>query len=304
MSLPLPVAGDAPVCLGPQAEPKAPLVRLPQGSVDAHCHIFENPQRFPWVGNRTYTPAPAPLSRYLKMCETVGFTRTVQVNASIYGFDNNITLEAIAQLGQHRARGVVGVAPNVTVAELTRLHEGGIRGVRLSTHVAGYGGTDLLDAIAKRIQPLGWHVQLHVANAQELVALEDRLLRVSTPLVFDHLGCVHGRDGVTSAGFQVLLRMLQARDDCWVKISSWYRRSSAGAPLYRDMKPLVDALVKSRPDRLLFGSNWPHPNLFPPDVVPDEGDLVDVFNDWVPDVAQRQKILVRNPEILYGFSPL
>jgi 2-pyrone-4,6-dicarboxylate lactonase len=291
----------APLCLGPEAEPTAPVDRLPEGSVDAHCHVFA--PGYALVEGRSYTPAPAPLAAYLAMCEAIGITRTVQVNASVYGFDNQISLDVIAELGQHRARGVAGVAPDVGHAELERLHRGGMRGVRLSTHVAGYGGTELIDALASRLAPFGWHVQVHVAGGAELAGLEDRLMRVPVPLVFDHLGCVRGSEGAASAGFQALLRLLQRRDDCWVKISSWYRRSDAGAPAYADMKPLAQALIAARPDRVVYGTNWPHPNLFTPETVPRDADLARVFCDWVPDAGQRKRILVQNAETLYGFDP-
>lgn len=296
--------GAAPVCLPPQ-EPTLPArVRFPEGSVDAHCHIFADVKRFPLVAERTYTPAAAPLEGYLRVCEALGISRTVQVNASVYGFDNRITLDAIARLGLHRARGVAGVAPDIASSEIEKLHSGGMRGIRLSTHVAGYGGTDLIDAMAIKLRPFGWHVQVHVADAAELAELESRLLRAQAPLVFDHLGCVKGEDGVNSAGFQALLRILKQRDDCWVKLSSWYRRSASGAPGYSDMKPLAQALIDARADRVVFGTNWPHPNLFPPDTVPRDEDLVEIFSDWVPDLERRHQILVRNPEALYGFDPV
>lgn len=295
---------EPPLCLGPGNVVGAPQPAFPPGSVDAHCHLFGDPDEFAFVAERSYTPAPAGLPAYLRMCTALGITRTVQVNASVYGCDNSITIAAIAQLGQHRARGVAGVAPDISTTQLERLHDGGMRGVRLSTHVAGYGGTDLIDQMAAKLRPFGWHLQVHVANAAELVQLEARLLRTKAPLVFDHLGCVHGRDGVGSPGFQALLRVLQQRDDCWVKLSSWYRRSASGGPAYDDIEPLAQALVDARPDRVVFGTNWPHPNLFPPDSVPDDGELAAVFNRWVPDAATRHRILVRNPEALYGFDPL
>jgi predicted TIM-barrel fold metal-dependent hydrolase len=274
---------------------------LPPGSTDCHCHVFEDPQRYPLVAERTYTPAYAPLSEYLRMCEAVGLQRTVQVNASVYGFDNSLTLNIIAELGQHRARGVAGIEPETSTQELDRLHAGGIRGVRLSTKVKGYGGTDRIAIIGRKVAPLGWHLQLHVDGSAELKALEAMLMEVPAALVFDHLGCVRGREGVDAPGFQVLLRILKERDDCWVKVSSWYGRSDAGPPGYTDMKPLAQALVAARPDRVLFGTNWPHPNRFGSAGMPDEGDLVDLFCDWVPDAAVRQRILVANPAALYGF---
>ncbi|NDZ19032.1 GntR family transcriptional regulator [Variovorax sp. WS11] len=295
-------AAAPPLCLAPDPAPRAGRVALPPGATDCHCHVFEDAARYPLVPSRSYTPAHAPLAAYLRMCEAVGITRTVQVNASVYGTDNRITLDAIAALGQHRARGVAGLSPDVTAREIEALHEGGMRGVRLSTHVAGYGGTELIEAMARKLEPFGWHLQIHVAHGRELAELEARLLAVPAPLVFDHLGCVTGAEGVDSIGFQALLRVLARRDDCWVKLSSWYRRS-ADAEGWFDIRPLAQALVQARPDRVLFGTNWPHPNLFAPQRLPREAALIDSFCDWVPDAARREAILVRNPERLYGFAP-
>jgi predicted TIM-barrel fold metal-dependent hydrolase len=292
----------APVCIGPHPNPRKPRHKLPAGSTDCHCHVFDDPQKYPLVEPRSYTPPYLPLARYLGMCETVGLQRTVQVNASVYGFDNSLTLDIIAALGQHRARGVAGIRPDVTAAELARLNAGGMRGARLSTRVKGYGGTELLDTFAQKLAPLGWHLQLHVGNNSELAELETRLMKLPAALVFDHMGCVRGgRDTVDSAGFQALLRIVQKRDDCWVKISSWYHRSQSGAPDFADMRPFAHALVAARPERMVFGTNWPHPNHFPPETCPDDGDLIDLFCDWIPDAAVRERILVTNPAQLYGF---
>ncbi|MDA7417356.1 amidohydrolase family protein [Xenophilus arseniciresistens] len=296
-------AAAAPLCLPPQSPPEPARVALPAGATDCHCHVFEDEARYPWVAQRSYTPAPAPLAAYLRMCEAVGLARTVQVNASIYGNDNRLTLDVIRALGQHRARGVAGLAADVSAQELETLHEGGMRGVRLSTHVAGYGGTEHLERMAQRLKPFGWHLQVHVAQARELAELEQRLMQVDAPLVFDHLGCTRGGEGVDSPGFQALLRLLTRREDCWVKISSWYRRSSQAAP-HEDMRALAQALVQARPERVLFGSNWPHPNLFGDEAVPSDAGLLASFFDWVPEATQRERILVRNPEQLYGFPAL
>ncbi|MES2187105.1 MAG: amidohydrolase family protein [Pseudomonadota bacterium] len=290
-----------PVCLPFDPRPRRPRHALPPGATDCHCHVFEDPQRYPLNAGRSYTPSLATLRQYLAMCDAVGLQRTVQVSASVYGFDNSLTLGVIAALGQHRARGVAGIAADASSADLDRLHAGGIRGVRVSTSVKGYGGTDAIGVLAPRIQPLGWHLQVHVAGIGELVALEDTLLRAPVPLVFDHLGCVRGGEGVNHPGFQALLRILRQREDCWCKLSSWYRRSDLGPPDYPDMGPLVKALVAARPDRLLFGTNWPHPGLFAPETIPNDGRLVEQFCQWVPDVVVRKRILVDNPAQLYGF---
>lgn len=289
-----------PLCQGPDPHPRKPRHALPAGVVDCHCHVFGDQNRYPLVAHRSYTPPLCTLQDYLAMCEMVGISRTVQVNASTYGCDNSISLDVIATLGLDKARGVAGVAPDATPAEIRRLHEGGMRGVRLSTMVKGYGGMELIDAMAAKIAPFGWHVQLHVDKCEELAALEHRLLDCPVPLVFDHLGRVRGGEGVDAPGFQALLHILKERDDCWVKLSSWYRLSDAGPPGYGDMKPLLQALVSARPDRCVWGSNWPHPVWAGP--MPNDGDLVDLLCDWVPDAAVRRKILVDNPARLYGFS--
>ena len=289
-----------PLCQGPDPRPRKPKFSIPAGATDCHCHLFEEPGKYPLAANRSYTPPLCPLSDYLKLMETLGLARTVQVNASAYGHDNSVTLDAIAALGQSRARGVAGLHPDATGREIKRLHAGGMRGVRLSTSVKGYGGPELLEIMGRKIQPFGWHVQLHVDDGRELAGLEQPLLRHPTPLVFDHLGRVRGADGVGSPGFQVLLRVLKRRDDCWVKISSWYRLSNSGPPDYADMKPLAAALVAARPDRVVWGSNWPHPIWS--GHMPNDGDLLDLFCEWVPDEDLRMQILVTNPARLYGFD--
>lgn len=291
---------NPPLCQGPDSRPRKPKHALPAGAIDCHCHVFEDPRKYPLVAERSYTPPLCPLADYLELMQTLGIARTVQVNASTYGYDNTLTLDVIAQLGQQRARGVAGVAPDVTGKEIERLHKGGMRGVRLSTMVKGYGGTELIDTMAARIKPYGWHVQLHVDKSAELVPLEQKLLDCPAPIVFDHLGRTRGAEGVHAPGFQALLRLLKAREDRWVKVSSWYRLSDSGPPGYTDMGPLVRALVDARPDRVVWGSNWPHPIWNGP--MPNDGDLVDLFCVWVPDEAARKRIFVANPARLYGFA--
>jgi predicted TIM-barrel fold metal-dependent hydrolase len=287
-------------CLGPQA-PRVPACALPPGTTDCHCHIFEAPERYPLSGDVSYLPAPAPLSEYLRMYEALGIERTVQVNASVYGFDNSITRDVIARLGQHRARGIAGIPTDVNAAEIERLHADGFRGARLSTKVKGYGGTEAIDAIAAKIAPFGWHVQLHFGASETIAAIESKLLACPAALVFDHLGCTRGSEAPEAPGFQALLRILTRRDDCWVKISSFDGRSVSGPPRYADMKAFAQTLVDARPDRVVWGTNWPHPNHFAPHETPADADLVDVFCEWVPDAESRRRIMVENPARLYGF---
>ena len=293
-------AGEPPLCAGPDRNPRKPRHALPPGTIDCHCHVFADPKQYPLSPGRSYTPPLCTLDDYLEMCRVVGIDRTVQVNASVYGFDNSVTLDLIAKLGHDRARGVCGVSPDATAADIERLNAGGMRGMRLSTSVKGYGGMDAIETMARKVKPFGWHLQLHVGKSSELAAIESQLMSVPVPIVFDHLGRTRGAEGVGSAGFQTLLRVLKQRDDCWVKISSWYRLSDRGAPDYADMKPLVQALVDARPDRCVWGTNWPHPECAV--AMPNDGDLVDVFCDWVADEATRNRIFVSNPAKLYGFD--
>lgn len=297
-----PTVAQPAVCLPPRAQVLRPAWTLPPGSTDCHCHVYDDPRCYPLVAERSYTPAPATLKQYLAMCRQVGLSRTVQVSASVYGADNRLTLDVIAALGRDRARGVAGLRPDITAAEIQALHAGGMRGVRVSTHVKGYGGTQAIAHFAERIRPFGWHVQVHVLHADEIAELEPQLMRLPVPLVFDHMGCVRGAEGPGNRGFQAMLRLLREREDCWTKISSWYRRSDAG-PGHADMAPIVAALVETRPDRLLFGTNWPHPALSAPQQVPDDGALIDEFIRWIPDAEVRRRILVNNPALLYGFPP-
>jgi len=286
--------------LGPRPDTRRPRHRLPAGATDCHCHTFED--GYPHATDLSYLPAPAPLAAYLRMCDALGLQRTVQVNSASFGFDNSMTLDVIGKLGPQRARGVAGIRPDIGNAELERLHASGMRGARLSTKVKGYGGTELMEALAKKVRPLGWHVDLHLGGVAEIAQLEPQLMALPAPIVFDHMGSVRGAEGAGAPGFQALLRILKRRDDCWAKISSWYRLSDAGPPRWSDMAPMAQALVDARPDRLVWGGNWPHPNRYDPKDIPDDADLVDAFCEWIPDAGVRERILVANPARLYGFA--
>ena len=290
---------DFPFCPPPDPRPRAPRRPLPPGATDCHCHLFFDPARYPLVAARSYTPPLCPPEAYLALMAAVGITRTVQVNASTYGHDNRISLDFIAALGTHRARGVAGLPVDVAEAEVDRLHRGGFRGVRLSTLVKGYGGHEALAPLGARVRPFGWHVQLHVERSAELAELESTLLAHPTPLVIDHLGRVRGGEGIASPGFRALSRLLVARDDVWVKLSSWYRLTDEPGLACADMAPIARALIALRPDRCVWGSNWPHPVWN--GAMPNDGDLVDRLYDWAGDAVIAERILVANPATLYGF---
>jgi len=260
--------------------------------------VFGPSDRFPYAAGRGYTPPDCPIEAYLTLLDTLGMARGVIVHGSAHGADNRVTLHGIAQAPE-RLRGVAVIRPDVTDSELETLAAGGIRGFRLSTMLAGAVGTDHLEAMAARVRGLGWHVVLHVDDPAEIAALEDRLRRLPIAVVIDHLGRVRGGQGVGHPGFRALLRLLRDTDHCWAKLSSWYRLSDQGPP-YDDMTPLAEALIAARCDRIIWGSNWPHPILwdYP---MPNDGDLLDQLMRWAGDDATRQHILVDNPARLYGF---
>jgi len=285
-------------CPGPDFDIRPPKAAPPPGSCDTQAHVFGPSDRFPYAEGRGYTPPDCPVDRYLRLLDTLGMARGVIVHGSAHGTDNRVTLDGIAQ-APDRLRGVAVIAPGRPDAELEAMAEGGIRGIRLSTMLKGAIGTDHLEAMADRVRHLGWHIVIHVDTVDEIADLEPRLRRLPVGVVIDHLGRVRGGQGVGHPGFQALLRLLRETENCWVKLSSWYRLSDQGPP-YDDMTPLALALIGARPERVIWGSNWPHPILwdYP---MPNDGDLLDQFMGWAGDGATLKRILVDNPAELYGF---
>jgi predicted TIM-barrel fold metal-dependent hydrolase len=273
---------------------RAPKQQAPALSCDCHFHIFGPFDRFPMDPNRSYTSPPALVADYLAMAETVGLQRMVVVQASIYGTDNAVTLDAIAQFGLHRARGVAVIDDSFDDAALRRMHQQGIRGVRFNM-VSGNGTPeDQLEALARRVAPLGWHIQIY-ADGPKLLAIGGLLAGLPVEVVIDHCGGVKAGLGVQHPQFQALLRLLDS-GRAWIKLSH-YRASSTGAP-FADVEASVKALVAAAPERCVWGTDWPHPQMDP---APEAGLLLDQLFAWVPDAGVRQKVLVDNPARLYGF---
>lgn len=284
-------------CPGPRAATSRPSWRAPPGATDCHCHVFGPYGRYPLSPGRSYTPPEASVADYLAMLDTIGLSRTVIVQPSIYGTENAVTLDAAEEIGLHRARAVVVVDEGFDAAELAAMAERGARGVRFNA-VSGNGAPlEQLEQLAERIAPLGWHVQLYT-HADAMPALEPVLRRLPVPVVVDHMGGVKAAaGGVEHPGFRALLRLLEG--GAWVKLSGY--RSSAGRP-YADVAPMARALLSAAPDRCVWGTDWPHPSLHDPAEVPDDGELLDALGAWAPDEAARRAVLVDNPARLYGFA--
>ncbi len=268
----------------------------PHGVCDCHVHIYED--RFALAASATFKPPHAPVSAYRQVQRALGLQRVVLVQPTGYGFDNACLLDALAQLGDN-AIGVAVVPPDVSDAELRRLHTGGVRGVRYMMLGRAAGPLlpwDTLEAMAARIAPLGWHIDLQFDGRETLQrkALIDRL---PVSVVIDHIGRFVEPVSVHDGAFKALQSVLD-RDRRWVKLSAPYETSKLGPPAYGDVAPLARALADSRPERCLWASNWPHPNRSP---LPADADLLALLTDWVPDVAARRRILVDNPVLAYAW---
>ncbi len=291
-------ARDIPVCMAPDPDTRRPDYRPPPGACDAHCHVFGPGDVYPYAPERTYTPPDAPLARFRELQATLGLERAVLVNASCHGTDNTVILDAIASSGG-KYRGVANVDASITDAELERLDEGGIRGIRFNfvQHLGGTPDLDVFERLVARIEPLGWHVVLHF-DAADLVEFGDLLRGLPVPFVIDHMGRVPTKDGLEQRPFRILLETARM-DNCWVKISGAERISSAGPP-FTDAVPFARAILEMSPDRTLWGTDWPHPNIKMH--MPNDGDLVDLIPQYMPDAALQRKVLVDNPHRLYGFT--
>jgi predicted TIM-barrel fold metal-dependent hydrolase len=288
--------------LPPDARLRKPKQALPPGTVDCHAHIFDHFERYPLAPRRKYSPPLCTREAWMELHAALGVERGVQVHGSPYGFDNSITEDF---LKEHKGRfvGVAAVSPDIPEEKLKQLDACGFRAARLMDQFATGATTRDLETVAARVAPYGWHIEINIAKSADWVGLEPRLKRCPVPLVFDHLGRVRGGEGIDAPGFKAVLRMLTQREDCWTKISSWYRLSDEGAPTgvhsCKDMKPLVQAVLRERADRCVWGTNWPHPGLHA--WMPNDADLVDQLDSWILDAATREPLFASNAPKLYRF---
>lgn len=275
---------------------RAPWRPLPGGTVDCHAHIFDRFETYRFSDTRKYSPPQARREDWLALHRSLGVERGVQVNATPYGFDNSIT-EDFLRDHPRRFVGVATIRPEIGEKELKRLDAAGCRAARLMDQFGNAATTAQLEALAARVAPLGWHLEINIARCDDWVGLEGRLRRCPVPLVFDHLGRPRGGAGIDQPGFKVIRRLLAERDDCWTKISSFYRLSDSGPPDYADMRPFVEALLNERPDRCIWGTNWPHPGMTR--FMPNDADLLDLLESWIPRETMREPLFASNAARLY-----
>lgn len=275
--------------------PSVPKLALPAGACDAHCHVFGPAARFPFAPGRTYTPVDGPWEKLVELHDMLGLECTVLVQASCHGTDNSAMLDAIAR-SNGSCRGVAMVDRDVTDAELRRLDAGGVRGIRFNfvTHLGKDADPDTVRALAERIAPLGWHAVVHF-EADRLETLAPILKSLPVTMVIDHMGRVDVGRGMDQPAWRMLLELMED-PRFWVKVSGAERLTRQGPP-YRDAVPFARELLARFPDRTLWGTDWPHPNIRKD--MPDDGALVDLLAEVAPTPDLLRRLLVDNPTRLY-----
>ncbi len=285
---------------------------IPAGACDTHVHVIPDRAKFPFWSGRVYTPPVDTADDLLALQQALHLDRVVIVTPSVYGTDNSATLDGIEKLGQQRARGVAVIGPQTSAAELDAMYKGGMRGIRVNLEQGGVSDPAvagrLLETAVARIAGSPWHLQIY-ARLPLVAALQEKFAAVPMPVVFDHFAGAQAALGVGQPGFDAVLNLVRT-GKAYVKISGSYR-ASQNAPDYPEAAPLARALIGANPERIVWGTDWPHPdsrilpNRRATDIAPpipvDDGRLLNLLAEWTPDPAIRRKILVSNPAQLYGY---
>jgi len=277
------------------ARRRKPAFKLPPGATDAHCHVFGPGAVFPYAPNRRYTPEDAPKDMLRALHDHLGVSRAVIVQASCHGADNRAMMDCLAS-DPKRYRGVAIVNDDFTDKDYDALDKGGVRGVRFNfvKHLGGAPDMDVFNRVLDRIKGRGWHVVLHV-DAPDIVPLSDMIRKLPLPFVIDHMGRVPSAAGVEQPPFQALLELAKL-PNAWIKVCGSER---IDFPPYDKAVPIARALVAAAPERVLWGTDFPHPN---PTHEADEADLVDLVPKIAPDSLAQNRLLVDNPANLYRFD--
>jgi 2-pyrone-4,6-dicarboxylate lactonase len=295
-------ANEPPRIAGPVPHPSRPRMPPPPGAWDTHAHIFGSSDKFPYQPGRGYTPPDAPAERFIVLLDHLGFTNGLVVQGNAHVYDNSVVLDALTRFPL-RLRGVAITDTRIKPEVLRDWHERGMRGLRFHlfprqpNYIRGVG-LDVFEVFRKTMTELGWVVQFfcdHRMLASTAAALRD--ISRDMAVIVDHLGMVPAALGVGDPNFQALLRLV-GNGHAYVKLSAVYRLSTQ-FPDYPDARPLHDALVRANPERLMWGTDWPHPSI-PAEVMPDDGHLLDLFHAWTPDRQTRLRILVDTPARLFG----
>jgi 2-pyrone-4,6-dicarboxylate lactonase len=295
-------ANEPPLIAGPVPQPKRPRVLPPPGAWDAHFHIFGPADKFPYQPGRGYTPPDAPVERLITLLDHLGFAKGLVVQGNAHVYDNSVVLDALSRFPE-RLRGIAITDTRIAPEVLRDWHKIGMRGLRfhLFPQAPNYRrgvGLDVFGVFRKTMAELGWVAQFfcdHRMLAPTAAALRD--IARDMPVIVDHLGMVPAEAGVGDPNFQALLKLV-GDGHAYVKLSAVYRLSTQ-YPDYAEARVLHEALLRANPERLMWGTDWPHPSIGA-DVMPDDGHLLDLFHDWTPDETMRRRILVDTPARLFG----
>lgn len=280
-----------------RANPRKPAYVLPPGAVDAHCHVFGPGDVFPYAPERKYTPADAPKEKLFALRDFLGFERQVIVQATCHGADNRALVDALRASGD-RARGVATIRPGVSRDELADMHEAGVRGVRFNfvRRLADPKPDDYYRGLVDLIAEFGWHIVIYF-EAADLAERWDLFTSLPTTIVVDHMGRPDVTRPLDDEGFELFLRFMREHGRVWAKLSGAERLTRSGPPGYDDVVPFAAHLARAFPDRVIWGTDWPHPNM--KSFMPDEGDQVDLIPRIAPTPDLQRKLLVDNPMRLY-----
>jgi D-galactarolactone isomerase len=270
-----------------------PKLRAPPNACDCHHFIYDS--RYPTDRRGIPFPGDALVEDYRALQRRLGIARQVVIQPSTYGLDNRVALDAVAAFGRE-ARAVVVVTDSVSDAELRRMHQRGVRGIRFNFAPAGPTTRDMIEPLSHRVRDFGWHIEVDVwaAALPEIIPI---LARLKSPVVFDHLGHIPEPEGVRHPLFAMIRRLID-NGRTWVKLAAPYDATKIGPPTYADSSALARAYVQIAPERVVWGTNWPHPG---EDPKPDDALLLDLLLNWAPDERVRHRILVENPALLYDF---
>jgi len=284
------------IILPPDPNPVKPKYIPPPNACDGHCHIFGPAAKFPYAPNRSYTPEDAGKERLAALHKHLGLSRAILVQASCHGTDNSAMLDAMAS-SNGAWRGVAMIRPDESDKEVERLHAAGVRGARVNfvAHLGGAPDMKAVDNVVALISPFGWHIQLHM-DAHDIESYRPFLNKLKIPFIIDHMGRPEAKLGVQQDAFVQMLDLMK-NPLAWTKVSGPERISSTGKP-FHDAEPFVRELIAAAPERILWGTDFPHPNV---KIMPNDGELVDLFAKFCDDATLRRKILVENPARLYGF---
>jgi 2-pyrone-4,6-dicarboxylate lactonase len=296
---------NLPVNLPWDPNPRKPRFTPPPNTCDTHFHVWGPPDRFPYADSRRYTPPAAPIEHFWAMSSVIGVQRGFLLHASAHGFDNAVTLDAVAR-SEGRLRAVLRATDRYDAATLKKLHAQGVRGMRFNfierlktSAETGLFDHERLQKVASQIAPLSWFIDLHI-EPKLIIENADVLRRLPVPIVIDHFGKVNLAEGVDGPGARAILDLL-GEPNIWIKVSGSPTRISAGGTL-EQLTKMAQAFIARAPDRVVWGSDWPHSDVFKPGDMPNDGDLMNMVQGFAPDEAMRRKILAENPARLTDFG--